>query len=89
VTSSHAPFTRANNERGIIKGDNLLRAIAASYEKEASPGMPPKCGEIYLSLELFCGNTDLNHDTMRRLKETVEYWRRFIPRDGVELDKLL
>ena len=89
ITSSHAAFTRENNEKGIIKGDKILRAIAASYEKSAVEGMPPKCGEIYLSFELFAGNADMNHDTLRKLRESVEYWRQFIPKDGMELDRLL
>jgi sugar phosphate isomerase/epimerase len=89
VTSSHAPFTKENNDKGIIRGDRVLKAIAASYEKNDCPGMPPKCGEVFLSLELFAGNTDMNHDTLRKLKETVEYWRRFIPEDGTTLDRLI
>jgi sugar phosphate isomerase/epimerase len=89
ISSGHAAFTRANNEKGIIKGDKLLRAIAASYEKDSARGMPPKCGEIYLSFEIFAGNVDMNHDTLRKLRETVEYWRQFVPKDGTALDRLL
>jgi D-erythrulose 1-phosphate 3-epimerase len=88
LASSHAAFTPGNNEKGIIRGDRLLRAIAASYERSESGGMPPKCGEIWLTFEIFAGNADMNHDILERLRETVEYWRRFIPQDGVELDRL-
>ena len=45
ITASHAPFTRENNEKGIVDGKKILENIAASYEKE-EPGMPPDCMRI-------------------------------------------
>lgn len=89
VTSSHAPFTEDNNRRGIISGDRVLRAIKASFDAPAEEAMPPKCGSIFLSFELFAANTDYNAVTIRRLRETCEYWRRFVPEDGVPLDQLV
>lgn len=89
ITSGHSAFTQKNNETGIIRGDKLLRAIASSYEKRAGEGMPRKCDEIWLSFEIFAGNIDMSHDILRRLRESVEYWRRFVPKDGMTLDRLL
>jgi hypothetical protein len=89
VSSHHAPFTAANNRTGIIEGKKLLAALARSYEREPDMGMPPKTGEIYLCFELFASNIDYNFDTLARMRETMEYWRQFVPRDGMPLDKLL
>lgn len=88
-TSHHAHFTEENNQTGIIQGDKVLQAIARSYEKEAETGMPPKCEAIYLAFEIFASNTDLNHDIMNQFKESVQYWRQFIPQDGLPLNELL
>jgi hypothetical protein len=89
VSSHHAPFTEANNRAGIIEGKKVLEAIARSYREEIEEGMPPRCDEICLSFELFAANTDMNYDTIHRLRETLRYWRRFVPEDGVRLDRLL
>jgi sugar phosphate isomerase/epimerase len=89
TTSYHAHFIEANNRTGIIRGDNVLKAIAKSYERGGEPGMPPKCEAIYLSFEIFAGNTEMNHDVMNRFKESVSYWRKFIPKDGLKLNELI
>mgnify|MGYP006944389385 CR=1 FL=1 len=34
ITSPHSPFTKKNNEKGIVEGKKLLEAIAASYGKK-------------------------------------------------------
>lgn len=88
MASHHAPFTEKNNRTGIIKGDRLLEAIAKSYEQATGKDMPPKCDNIYLSLEIFSANTDMNYDIIKKLRETVTYWRKFIPEDGLRLDEL-
>jgi hypothetical protein len=89
VTSHHAPFTAGNNKTGIIEGKKLLAALARSYERPAAPGMPPRTGDIYLSFEIFASNIDYNHDTMARMKESLRYWRQFVPRDGTPLNELV
>lgn len=88
-SSHHAPFTADNNREGIIEGRKLLSALARSYEREPDSGMPPMTDEIYLSLEVFPSNVDYNFDTLAGLRESVEYWRRFVPRDGARLNELL
>lgn len=61
ITSPHSPFTKENNEKGIVEGKKLLEAIAASYEKEEK-GMPPKTDKIVMALELFASNTEHPHE---------------------------
>lgn len=88
VTSSHAAFTEANNAAGIIDGARLLKAIAKSYET-VDEIMPPKAEAIYLSFEIFASNAEHPREIKKKLRETCEYWRRFIPEDGMPLDELI
>ena len=83
-----ATFTKENNEKGIVEGKKLLEAIAASYEKEEK-GMPPKTDKIVMALELFASNTEHPHEIKNNMRETREYWKQYIPEDGVRLDQLL
>ena len=89
MQSSHLPFTRAENEKGIVRGEEVLKAIKEAYDREEMPGMPERCDEIYLTLELFSGTTSIMHDVLRDCRESVAYWRQFIPRDGMYLDELV
>lgn len=88
ITSPHSPFTKKNNEKGIVEGKKLLEAIATSYEKEEK-GMPPKTDKIVMALELFASNTEHPHEIKNNMRETREYWKQYIPEDGIRLDQLL
>lgn len=85
----HAPFTKEYNNKGIIMPDKVLKAIARSYEKKEEVGMPPRCDNIYLSFEIFASNTEFSYDIIKKMKESVDYWRQFIPKDGLPLNELL
>ncbi|MCL2220765.1 MAG: sugar phosphate isomerase/epimerase [Oscillospiraceae bacterium] len=85
--SAHAPFTPETNKTGIITGDKLLRAILKSYED--GDELQPPVEDIYLSFEIFASNMDKKPDILRGLKQTLEYWRQFVPEDGMTLDKLV
>ena len=39
--------------------------------------------------QAFAGTASINYNTLRDLKESVAYWRQFIPEDGLTLDQLL
>jgi sugar phosphate isomerase/epimerase len=87
--SLHQPFTTECNERGIIVGNKVLKSILNSYKQEVQAEMPTKCSNIYLTLEIFSGTADINEDILYNLKESVKYWRQFVPEDGLPLDKLV
>ena len=87
--SAHLPFTAEHNRTGIITGDKILRALLASYRTDAPPDLPPRADRIYLTLEIFGGTAEMNRDLLRRLRESVAYWRTFIPEDGLPLTQLL
>jgi hypothetical protein len=89
TTSSHSPFTVENNRQGIIHGHKVLQAIRVAYSAKADLRMPPRCENIYLTLEIFSGTADLSMDILRGLAESVEEWRRYIPEDGLTLQELL
>lgn len=86
--SSHQPFTQECNKTGIIFGDKVLKAIKASYQQKEDERMSPMCKSIYLTLEIFSGTAEINEDIIYKLKESVKYWRNFIPVDGLTLDEL-
>ncbi|MHC5068196.1 MAG: TIM barrel protein [Planctomycetota bacterium] len=88
-SSSHWPFTRARNEVGIIDGPRLLASLAASYQAADDPALPPPVTDIYLTLELFAGTAAINADIVAELRESVAYWRCYVPQDGLELSELL
>jgi D-erythrulose 1-phosphate 3-epimerase len=86
-SSRHWPFTRSNNEKGIIEGRKVLEAIKTSYENQAL--MVPKIDKIYLTIEVFVSTESINYFTVRELRETIRYWRQFIPEDGKKLNELI
>ena len=87
--SAHLPFNAEQNVTGIIKGEAVLQAVAKSYRTQPAEGLPPRCSDIYLTLEIFAGTADFPLDIYYKLKDSVSYWRRFIPEDGLRLDRLL
>ncbi len=89
TTSGHAPFTAVTNEKGIIKGKEFFGALLAAYDKPADSSMPPRSDAIYLSFEIFISNTAYLRDSLDGLKKSVEYWREFIPENGVDLKVLV
>lgn len=88
VSSAHLPFTKEQNEKGIIFPDKIFRALLLAYQSLEAEGMPPRCQEIYLTLEMFTGTAETNRYALAKLKESVAYWRQFIPEDGMRLDQL-
>lgn len=87
--SLHKPFTKQNNEAGIIHPKNVLKAIKESYDAPEEEGMPPKVSEIYLAFEVFFGVTETADTIILDMSESVKYWRDHIPRDGMDLDELI
>lgn len=87
-SSSHRPFTGKYNSSGTIDGKRILEAIALSYKRK-HVNKPELCKKIYLTLEIFSGTAELPYDIISNLKESVKYWRQFIPEDGITLDKLI
>ena len=85
--SAHAPFTPETNKNGIITGEKLLAAIKKSYDDPEE--IQPPVEDIYLAFEIFASNTDKKPDIIKGLKQTLEYWRQFIPKDGMRLDELI
>jgi len=88
VSSSHLPFTEECNTRGIIEGGKLLRSIAESYSKPDEPNLPPKPDKVFLTLEMFTGTAAINRAQLQKMADSVLYWRRFIPEDGMNLSEL-
>lgn len=88
-TSSHAPFTAETNKEGIISPRSVLEALKRSYAMPDNPSMPPRTDRITLAFEIFISNVKYPHDALDELKETAQYWKQYIPRDGMTLDEAL
>lgn len=89
TASSHKDFSPENNQRGIISGEKLLKALYDSYNTPDGDGMPERVTDIYLTLELFYPNTARSYDIENSLRISADYWRSFIPKDGMLLDELV
>lgn len=89
MRSAHWPFTAEFNSQGIIHGEKVLQAIHQAYRKTPCDAMPPRVEEIYLTIEVFSGTAQLRPDILRNLRQTVEYWRAFVPEDGLAVDELV
>lgn len=87
--SAHKPFTEGNNKTGIVKPKDVFRAIAKSYETAPIAGLPPRVTDIYLAFEIFFSVSQPVDKIIREMRESVEYWREFLPTDGMTLDKLI
>lgn len=87
--SSHAPFTGQHNGGGIIHPLPLMRALADGYRNPAPAAMPPRCGEIFLTIEVFAGTAAHPQRLVDQLVESVQYWRSAIPVDGIPLSQAL
>jgi len=88
-SSPHWPFSLEYNAKGVIIPEKILKSIAASYEQDAESGMPEKCKEIVLTLEPFISSAGNNYDALEELKQSVAFWRQYIPRDGMRLSELV
>jgi hypothetical protein len=87
--SSHNPFTEEYNKAGIIDGKKVLKALDVAYRNDKDKSMPPKCTDIFLTIEVFSATADIPAVLLRNLEKTVEYWRKYIPEDGLGLNELL
>ena len=88
-SSGHRPFTREWNERGIIEIPRVLQSLMESYRMAPDNGLPPPCKDIFVTIEVFSSTADIPYDIQRRLEESVEHIRRYIPQDGLTLDRLV
>ncbi|MGI6238349.1 MAG: TIM barrel protein [Christensenellales bacterium] len=88
TASAHRPFTPQYNKTGIIDIKKVLRAIQESYDAPEMPGMPPRCRDIYITVEVFCGTMDSPYALLESLTQTAQYMRTGIPEDGLTLRAL-
>ena len=88
--SSHKGFTAENNAKGKIHPVKILEAIQESYNRIGTHvDMPKPCEDIYLIQELYLSTKDIGYQGLHTLKESTDYLRKFIPRDGMTISELL
>lgn len=88
-SSPHWPFDTAHNKDGIIHGKNVLESLYKSFMQQDDPTLPPKCSEVVLTLEPFISTAGDNYTEIKNLAASVEYWRQYIPRDGMHLSEAI
>lgn len=86
-SSPHWPFSENYNRIGVVSGEKLIASLAEAYAQPDDSAMPPACGEITLTLEPFLGTAGNTYDMLDELHESVAYWRRFVPKDGMRLSE--
>lgn len=84
-SSPHWTFSAENNAKGVAQPAAVLRALAESYSQPDDPDMPPKCDEIVLTFEPFISTAGNVYDLLDEMEESVAYWRRYVPEDGMSL----
>jgi hypothetical protein len=88
-TSGHAAFTPETNEKGIVRGDKILESIKESYEANQRSPLQDMTEDIYLSFEIFGANTETGREIIAKLQQSIDYFRQWVPEDGMRLDKLV
>lgn len=86
-SSPHWSFSPERNAMGIIDAAEVMKGIARSYSR--GKGIVPKCSQITLTLEPFIGTMQNPYDALFEIKESIRYWRRFVPRDDMPLSEVL
>jgi sugar phosphate isomerase/epimerase len=89
ASSSHLPFTAGTNRAGIIHADKVLQSLLESYQQVPENDLPPRAKEIYLTLEIFAGTAETPGEILAKLRESVGYWRGYVPQDGMSLESLV
>lgn len=88
-TSGHAAFTPETNKEGIVRGDKMLESIKKSYEVNREKPLQDMTEDIYLSFEIFGANTETGREIIAKLQQSIDYFRQWVPEDGMRLDELV
>lgn len=86
-SSPHWPFTEKYNKMGVASGEKLIESLAKAYDQPPIPGLPAPAAAIALTLEPFVGTLANPYTAVEEIAASVDYWRRFIPRDGMRLSQ--
>ena len=89
TASQHHAFIKVYNDKGQIHPLPLLKALHKSFANADANDLPEPCDEIYLTLELFFGNACPASEILSQMEESVRWWRKSIPEDGLRLNELL
>lgn len=87
-SSPHWMFSNYYNSKGVVKAERVLNALKESFCQKAEKLMPPMCDEIVLTFEPFISTAGNTYDLIADIQESVAYWRRWIPKDGMCLSEI-
>lgn len=89
-TSPHWCFDAEHNKMGVVEGERVMQSLKKAFEKNLTGDLatlPPACDTIIMTLEPFVGTMGNNYAALEEIRESVAYWRKFIPRDGMRLSE--
>jgi sugar phosphate isomerase/epimerase len=89
TVSAHQPFTARYNATGIVDPARVLAALYAAYAEPEKPGLPPRCADLYLTLEIFSSTAERPDRILAAIRDSAAYWRHYLPEDGLPLDELV
>lgn len=86
--SHHWPFTEEYNQRGHIRMEEVLQAIADGFDSSASNPLSEILSPVtkqILVAEIIPGSTKHETPLLRELEASASYLRRYVPLGGLEL----
>ncbi len=86
-SSPHWPFTEKYNRVGIASGEKLIESLSQAFARPALPDLPEPVDTVALTLEPFVGTAANPFAAVEDIADSVAYWRRFLPRDGMRLSE--
>jgi hypothetical protein len=66
----------------------VLAELRRAYAGPPLLDFPPRCPEIFLTLEIFSGAAELPDTILANIRQSAACWRQFVPEDGLTLDAL-
>ena len=87
-SSPHWMFSSRYHACGVVKPERVLKALKDSFHREEDSAMPPVCEEIVLTFEPFISTAGNVYDLIDDIRESVAYWRKWIPVDGMYLSEV-
>lgn len=86
-SSPHWPFSKAFNAKGVASGEKLIESLSRAFQQPDVPGMPETTDEVVLTLEPFMATAANPYNVVDEIAESIAYWRKFIPYDGIRLSE--
>lgn len=79
------PGSEGSGAEAGVTGGQRTGSSATTVVRSGSP----RVTKIYLTLEIFAGTAETPEEIRRKIRDSVSYWREFVPEDGMTVDALI